>query len=264
MNQSQRNNNFIVSLAGPNIDLTIVNIEEMNNYCEHWGKLATIVTEKKSYEKLEKLNYSLIGNYKKPKARTVVSNKKPYFAVYASLSENYMNGLLIAEDDTMSEVISELLCDGPGWKEHGVDIMVCRNGLGFITEREMGRADYLRISADPDFDPSILQKIFEVYQEKALAVMICQMFANDQYDTVKRYIDKKSGYYSEQGLSDYVDYYEMNKQLAYFVYFDVKNGKIINVGFETLMPFMKGLHKNGLLPMEDAELEILAKQITIK
>jgi len=254
---------FIISSAGPNIDLTIINIEEMNNYCKRWDKMATVVTEKKNYEKLEKLNYALIANYKKARPRAIISNKKPYLQVYTALSETYQNGLLIVEDDTMSVPIAELLCN-PKWGEHGVDIILCRNGFGTMTKDEQKRADYLRISADPDFDASILEELAKIYQERTLAVMIAQLFVNDQYDTLKAYIDKKSQHYAENGFSDYIDYYELNKQLSYFVYLDVKSGKIINVSYETLLGFMKKLNTMGVIPVQGEQLEVLAKQITAK
>jgi len=263
MNQSQRNN-FIVSLAGPNIDMTIVNIEEMNNYCNRWDKFAIVVTEKKTYGKLERLNYSLIANYKKAKPRVVITNKKSYFQVYSSLSKNYHKGLLVVEDDTTSVEISELLCENNNWEDHGVDILLCRNGLAFMTTEELKKANYLRISADPEFNPAILEKLSEIYQEKVLALLISQLFVNEQYDTVKAYIEKRSNYYSDQGISDYIDYYEMNKQLAYFIYFDVKEGKILNVNTRTLLTFMEKLKDMGILPIEKEELGSLAKQITIK
>jgi hypothetical protein len=263
MENQEQHNNFVISLAGANIDLTIVNIEEMSHYCEQRGRLASVVTEKKTYEKLEKLNFSLVGNYKKALPRVINTKTKQYLYVYNSLSENYHRGLLIAEADTISDSISDILCNSDKWVKNDVDIMICRNGFSSMTECEMKRANYLRISADPDFDPSIFQKIDKIYEHKVMSLMICQLFVNDQYDTVTRYLNKQSSYYEGQGMTEYVDYSELNKQLAYFIYYDVENDKILNVHKSVILAFMRKLAESGMFPIPKDQLELVADAITL-
>jgi hypothetical protein len=235
----------------------------MSGYCRNRNRLANVITEKQTYGELEKLNYSLIMNYTKPKPRVINTKNKEYLHVYNSLSERYKGGLLIAESDTLSDPISELLCKSKNWKDNDVDIMICRNGFASMTKDEMQCANLLRISADPDFNPGIFQEIDDVYKHQVLSLMICQFFVNDQYDTVNRYMNLQNEKYSMQGISDYIDYYELNKQLAYFLYYDVAADKILNVDKATLEAFLKKMSKEGFLPIPEIQIEPLAEALTV-
>lgn len=262
VNQSQHNK-FIISVAGANLDISIVNIEEMSAYCQKLSRLANVVTEKKSYGHLEKLNYALVANYNKAKPRVINSKNSQYLKVYSSLAQNYKAGLLIVEDDTVSEPIVELLCKNDCWSKNDVDIIICRNSLSMISEDEVKCANYLRMSADPEFSPMILPVIESLWKEKIISIMVAQYFVNDQYETVKAYIKKQSDYYNSQGITDYVDYYEINKQLAYFIYYDIANDKIINVDNETMVTFLKKFSAQGVIPLDDAKIRQLADAITL-
>jgi hypothetical protein len=252
-NGEQRNTDFVVSLSGANIDLTIVNIEEMAQYCSQRGRLANVVTEKKTYGELDKLNYSLIMNYKNPKPRKVITKDKPYVHVYSILAEKYKQGLLIAEADTISEPISDNLCKNDKWEANDVDIMVCRS-FASVTEDELKRATLLRISADPDWDPMVLQRVGQVFKEGVGAIMIAQLFANENYDTVNAYIDRQKEKYSAAGLTEFINYYELRRQLAYFIYYDVGTKKLVNVDRDVILTFIKRLPREMLpVPVEDIE-----------
>lgn len=261
-NQSQHNR-FIISVAGANLDISVINIEEMSAYCQGRNRLANVVTEKKSYSHLEKINYGLVGNYNKAKPRVINSKNSQYLKVYTSLSQNYKSGLLVVEDDTISEPIIELFCKNDSWAKNDVDIMLCRNSLSMISADEVKCANYLRISADPEFSPMILPAIESLWKEKIISIMVAQYFVNDQYDTVKAYIKKQSDYYNSQGITDFVDYYEINRQLAYFIYYDIENDKIINVNNETMVDFLKKLSAKGIIPLDDAKVKQLADLITL-
>lgn len=259
----EEHNYFVVSVSGVNIDMSIVNMEEMSGYCDNRKRLASVVTEKVTYEPLEKLNYSLMFNYSRPKPRIVVTKKKLYFKAYQALAEQYKSGLLIAESDTVSEDISELLCNSDKWRENDVDIIICRHGFKEITEAEMKRANYLRISADPDFDPLLFQQgMGDHFKEKALTILLCQLFANENYNQANAYLDIKNKEYANEGLVDFIDYYEMNKQLAYFVYYDVLNDKVLNISREVMTAFMDSL-KDTILPFGSDTIRQFAEKITL-
>lgn len=262
MNPEQRKNDFVISISGANIDMAIVNIEEMEGYCKSRGRLANVVTEKQTYGELEKLNYSLIMNYKKPKPYVVNSKNKPYLEVYSSLVKNYKGGLLIAEADTISESITEVLTKD-GWKENDVDIMICRDSLGSVTEAEMKAANLIRFSADPDFSPDVFSKLEPYYKAKTMSFIICQLFVNEQYNLVNQYLDKQSKYYTDQGISEYIDYYELNRQLSFFLYFEVDSNKIINIERPVLTEFLIRMSKSGLIPIPLDKIDIYVDVITV-
>jgi hypothetical protein len=257
-------NHFIISTAGVNIDTTIVTIEEMQLYLNQWNRRAIVATEKKTYDELDKMNYQLVFNYKLPKVMTVNTRNKPYLDVYTFLLDKYKSGLLVVEGDTLSDEISELICKSDKLEKNDIDIIICRDGLESMTEYEMKKANYLRIHADPDMNLMVFQKIGEIYQEKILTLMVAQLFANEQYAEVNSYIEKENKKYSDMGFKDFVDYYELNKQLSYFVYVDVVNNKILNIDKETLQPFLLKMKADLHLPMADNEIPGMAESLTIK
>lgn len=258
------NNNFIISIAGNVVDITIINMEEMAQYNEVRKRIASVVTEKKSYNELPKMNYQLAFNYSKPKSMVINSKNKPYVNVFEHLLYKYTDGLLIVETDTLSEAISDLLCKSNSVSNNDIDIMICRNSLGEMTIDECKKANYLRISADPSFEPSMLQKLQSFYQERILTIMICQLFVNEQYNAVKAYVDQKNNEYSKAGYNDFIDYYELNKQLAYFLYFDAVNNKVLNISRENLRAFALKLQKEKILPVTEDILNQLINAITFE
>jgi hypothetical protein len=262
METRKQPNNFIISLAGANIDTTIVTIEELHQYCSLKSRMAIVATEKKTYGELGVMNYQFIMNHTKPKVLTTNTKNRPYIDVYAFILEKYKNGLLVVECDTLSDNISDIICKSEKLEENDIDIMICRDGFEAMTTGEMRKANYLRIHADPDINLTVFQKLTDFYQEKVLGLMIAQLFVNDQYAEVNSYFEKHNERYSKQGLTDYVDYSELNKQLSYFIYFDVENNKIMNVGKDTLIAFMIKMKAQGLLPFPEDQLPVIAESLT--
>ncbi len=254
MNQQKPHNDFVISIAGTNIDISIINIEEMTGYCSGRNRFANVITEKKSYDELDRTNYSLIMNYTKPKPRVVSTKNKQYLQVYNVISEKYKGGLLIAESDTLSDPIVDLLCKSDNWHKNDVDIMVCREGFSSVSQDEFARADFLRISADPAIDPSIFLKLGDFFQEKTMSLMISQLFANEQYENINNYVNTQNDHYRQQGMTEYIDYHALNKQLAYFIYYDVKQNKILNVDKQVIIEFVKRMSKEGALPIPETHI----------
>jgi hypothetical protein len=255
---------FIVSLSGVNIDTAIVNIEEMQQYCSVRKRMAIVATEKKNYGELDKMNYQLVMNYAKPKVMAVNTKGKNYLNVYSFLLDKYKSGLMIVESDTLSDAISDMICKSEKLECGDIDVMICREGFASMTEGEMQKANFLRIHADPDMNPTIFQKLGDFYQEKVGGLMIAQFFANDQYEEANSYFERESNKYSKSGLTDFVDYYQQTKQLSYFVYFDVTNNKILNVNKEVLSKFMAKMKSQGLLPVPEEQIPIIAESLTIE
>lgn len=260
--EPKKPHNFIISLAGANIDTTIVNIEEMRQYCTIRKRMAIVATEKKTYGELDKMNYQLVMNYVKPKVMAVNTKGKDYLHAYSFLLDKFKSGLMIIESDTLSDPISDLICKSEKLNASDIDIIICREGFESLTIGEMRKANFLRIHADPDMNPTIFQKIQDFYQEKVLGLMIAQFFANDQYEEVNSYFEKENSKYSKAGLTDFVDYYELNKQLSYFVYFDVENNKILNVDKDTLAAFITKMKSMGLFPLPEDQIPVIAESLT--
>lgn len=258
----KQHNAFIVSLAGQNIDTTIVNIEEMQGYVKERKRFAVIGTEKRTYGELDRMSYQFVMNYTKPKIFALDSKKKPSLNVYTYLLEKFRSGLIIIESDTLSDPISELICNSEQLSKNDIDIMICRNGFEDMTDGERRKANYLRIHANPDMNPAIFEKLGEFYQEKVTALMISQFFVNCQYEEVNTYFEKHNEIYAKQGLKDFVDYSQLNKQLAYFIYYDVANNKILNLSKDILEDFIKKMKAQGLMPMPDEEIPVLAEMLT--
>jgi hypothetical protein len=260
---TKQHNDFILSFAGANIDTTVVMIEEMQLYCEHRNRIAVVGTEKKSYGELDRMNYQLVQNYHKPKIMAVNTKNKPYFDVYTYLLDKFKNGLIIVETDTISDPISDLICKSDKMAVNDIDIMICHNGFEALIPGEVRKANLLRIHANPDINPAVFQLIADFYQDKSMAVIIAQMYANDQYEQLTEYFNRENEKYSKQGLKDYIDYFEYSKQVAYFVYFDVEHNKILNITKEDLEAFMKKMKGTGMLPIPDEEIPVYAEIISI-
>lgn len=261
--KKQPKNDIVISLAGANIDTTIVTIEEMHLYSEKRKRIAIVTTEKKTYGELDRMNYQLIGNYSKPKVLAINTRNKPYFDVYTYLLEKYKSGLLIAESDTISENISELICKSNRLSSNDIDVMICRDGFESMTQIEMERANFLRIHANPDQNMMIFQTIGDFYKEKVLGIMISQFYVNHQFEESNKYFERLNEEYTKRGFSDFVDYYQLNKQLSFCAYFDVFNNKILNINKETVASFMKVMKAQGLLPIPDDQIIPIAESITI-
>jgi len=253
-------NKVILSIAGENIDNTIINVEEMKMYVQERKRNAIVVTEKKAYGELDKMIYQLVGNYIKPKPRCVVTKSKPFYDVYSFLLDRYKGGLLIAESDTISEPIVGLLCNSPKVKENDIDVMICQNGYNNVSDLEFKKADYLRIHADLDIMSNIegfVARLQQLYNEKFISILLSQLFVNLQYEEVTHYLNEKNEKYASEGYTDFIDYYESNKQLSYFVYFDIHNNKILNLGKNdiiSLIDRIREVNENLVIPAEQVKL----------
>jgi hypothetical protein len=259
----RQHNDFIISVAGPNIDTSIVTIEEMKLYCEQRKRIAIVGTQKKVYGEIDRLNYPTVMNYHKPKVLAVSSKNKPYLDVYAYLLDNFKTGLLIIETDTNSEVIIDMVCKSDKLTVNDIDVMVCREGFEAMSAGEIRKANLLRIHANPDINPVIFEKLSEFYGHKSLGIMLSQMYSNDQYNEVTAYMDKQNEVYGAKGYTDYVDQYELSKQISFFVYFDIVHNKILNISCKDLEEFIFRSKEQGFLPFPADAIPVMAKELTI-
>jgi hypothetical protein len=250
-------------VSGASVDTTVVTTEEMELYSKHRKRIAIILTEKKSYGELDKLNYTLVSNYSKPKVLAVSTRNKPYLDVCSFLLQKFKSGMIVIEKDTISDPITDLVCHSDGMFLNDIDIMICREGLECITPNEIQKANLLRIHANPELNPLIFNSLQEIYQEKTATIMIAQYFANDQYNEASSYLDSGNERYEKQGMKDYLDIYEISKQLSFFVYLDIIHNKILNVSKESIIAFLKKLKASGAFPIPDEQMAGFAEDITI-
>ena len=259
-----RRNDFIISIAGSNIDTTIVNIEEMEQYCKQRHRLAIVATEKRTYGELDRMNYQLVMNYTKPKVMAINSKGRPYYEVYSFLLDRYKSGLMVIEGDTISEPISELICKSDQLVLNDIDIMICRDGLESMKPCEMKKANLLRIHANPDINPLIFKTLTDFYEDKTLGIMVAQFLANEQFDEVNSYFESENEKYKKEGLKNVVDYYQLNRQLSFFVYYDVDSGKILNLDRDTVEHFVRKMKAVGMLPIPDNDLKQVVESLTVQ
>jgi hypothetical protein len=263
MNSQMQHNDFTISVAGPNIDTTIVTMEEMQSYTNSRKRMSIVTTDKKTYGEMDRMNYQLVMNYTKPKAMAVNSKNKPYMEVHSWLLEKYKSGLIVIESDTVNEDIADMICKTDYLVLNDIDIIICREGFESITGSEIKKANLLRIHANPELNPMIFQSLQDFYQEKFLGIMICQFFCNDQYEQLLAHFHEREEEYTKSGMTDFVDYYQYNKQMAFFVYFDVEHNKILTVDKETLTQFMMKMNSGGMLPIPKNQIPLIAESLTI-
>jgi ribose 5-phosphate isomerase RpiB len=260
----RQHNDFIISVSGVNIDSSIITLEEMDGYCAGRRRIAIIGTNKKTYERLDRINYPLVENYKKPKAFTVNAKTKRWIDVYEWLLTKFHNGMMVIEKDTVSDDVADLVAKSINLYENDIDIMICREGFETITNHEMRKANLLRIHANPEIDMMVFTKLQDFYKEKVIGLMIAQQFVNEQYEQVNKYFNEHNSRYTEQGLKDYVDFYEYQKQLAFFLYFHTESGKILGITAAQVAEFIRKLKAAGLIPVQEEDIVPLSESITVK
>jgi hypothetical protein len=235
----------------------------MAGYCKERGRLANVVTKKHTYDHIDPINYSLIMNYKNPKPRVVTVKNKPFADVYKIIGERFKAGLIIAESDTISDSITESFCKNENWKNNDIDIMICKS-FASLTIQEAEHANLFRISADPDFDMSVMLKIGEHINKYAVGtIMVAQMFVNDNYNKVVKYMEEQIPKYEGLGMTDFVDYSELNRQFAYFAYIDLGSGKILNIERQVIKEFLLQNYKLFMPNIPEEKIPGYVEMITL-
>lgn len=240
-----RPSKYIVAVADPNIDTSIIDIEEAEQYVNKYERRAIIISGKEVFKNamIEKTKYIFIMNATKPTVRVIDSNGDSFKKVYEYLGGKYLNGLIIAHAETLTNHIANDLAMLSG---KGLDFIVYRQDLMDLSGNERGRMNFLRIHYNLDFVFSKNQ--FSSFTEKygiqnAIGIYTTQYIVNAQYGIAQNYFQEHSEKFEKEGWEDFIDYYQMNKQFAYFLYYDMKRSKIIGMSGEKIHEYMELMFK---------------------
>ena len=182
-------------------------------------------------------------NATKPALRLIDNDRQQYKKVYDYILSYYKNGLLIAYPETITNDIADSFAQVSG---QGMDIIIYRNDLLELSGNERSRTTYMRIHANRAF---ILSKgFFDTVKEKygernALGIFTSQFIANYQDNVCHHYIKENTELCESLGKEDYINYKELNRQLAFHVYYDMIRSKVLNCSKEELIFYMSMMFK---------------------
>jgi hypothetical protein len=240
-----RPSKYIVAICDPSVDTSIIDMEEADNYVNKFNRRAIIISSKESFKKsdLELTKYIFIVNATKPAVRLIDPNGESYKKVYEFIVKKFLNGLIIAHADTVTNHIADELSTLTG---KGLDFIIYRQNLMELTMNERSKMNYLRIHYNPDFIFS--KDMFTNYVEKfgnqtAIGIFLTQYIVNTQQSIARSYFEDQSKIFEDQGLEDFVDYYQMNRQFAYYLYYDLRAGKVIGMSADKLQEYMEYMFK---------------------
>jgi hypothetical protein len=236
---------YIVSVCDPNIDTHIIDLEESRAYVEKYNRRCLIVTDKDVLKDSDEdqLKFIWINNWSKPGVKVLDNMGKSFKEVYKYILPKFQNGLLITHANTITNEIANDIALNKG---NGLDFMVYRQDLMSISNNEKMRMNYLRIHYNPEFifSKEYYRNFSEVYSDSnAIGIFTAQYIANATYAACETQIKKYNAFFEKQGAEDYVNYYEMNKQQAFYVYYDFTAGKIFGFSKEKIMHYMSLMFK---------------------
>jgi hypothetical protein len=78
-----------------------------------------------------------------------------------------------------------------------------------------------------------------------------------------KYLQRQSKVYEGNGYTEYVNYYEMNKQISYFLYYDVQRNKILNLDKKSLKEFVLELLDSGFPIMPKEHIDLVIDELTL-
>ena len=238
--QLNRPTNFIVVLADKILDVSPIDIDQANRYVEKYDRRAIILTTNKSFDDIETVSYRNIMNAIKPCFRRVDTHDDQYLNVYQRLTKLYKNGLLIAYKETVTSGIAQMLAETEGI---GLDIVIHRESPVILTKPEIQRVNFFRIHKNDNFGFSkeYLEVLSKMYgQVSAVGISIAQYISNQQYNIFNKYFTERSLELAHTGMTDFIDNAQYAEQLAYHVYYDMVNDKILGLEREKCIPYISG------------------------
>jgi hypothetical protein len=240
-NELLRPTKFIIVVCDRNIDTHIIDIEEARKYVEKFNRRAIIVSNKEIFkdEELPMLKYNFIMNATTPALKLIDHCGQSYKTVFKFINSNFKCGVVIAHEDTLTNEIADTLAQN---KDNGLDFVLYRPDLMQLSGNERTKMNYIRFHANSEF--SITKENLRLFTEKfgqniAIGIFTCQMIVNYQYKLCQDYFTEHSERYKEAGLTNYIDYYAVNKQQAYHVYYDTMRSKIIGFDVEKIKFYME-------------------------
>jgi len=240
-----RPSNYIVVVCDSNIDTHIIDNEEAEKYVQAYDRRALIITDKEVFKNsdIQKIKYLFISNATTSAVKLIDPSGASFKSVYEHLQNKFKNGLIIAHPETITHEIADNLAQN---KVNGLDFIVYRQDLMGISGNERMRMNYLRIHYNPEFQftKEYFNNFSEVYgMNSAIGIFTCQYIANTQYNICEAYVKENSEQYDKDGVKDYVDYYQLNKQFAYHVYYDFSTNKILEFSGEKIKYYMELMFK---------------------
>ncbi len=237
--------NYMVVVCDKNIDTHIIDLDEAASYVHKFSRKAIIISDREVFKDqgVSAINYNFIMNVTKPAIKLIDNNRQQYRKVYEYILANYKNGLIIAYPETITNDIADKFAVS---KSSGHDFIVYRNDLMELTGNERAAMTYMRIHYNTELPLSQGQfgNIKEKFGERnAIGIFTCQFIANYQYNACMYYFNEQSEKYEEMGKHDYINYRELNRQIAYHVYYDMVRSKILNFSPEKLKFYMELMFK---------------------
>jgi len=239
--QLKRPTNFIVVLADRVLDVSSIDIKQAEDYVAKHNRRAIVITTNKSFSDIDKVSYRNIMNAVKPVFRRVDTHDDEYFKVYQKLTKIYKNGLLIAYRETITNGIAQMLAET---EDIGLDIVMQRESALILTKPEIQRVNFFRIHKNDNFRfcAEVMKILNSMYGEAAaMGISLAQFISNCQYDIFGKYFNEMSLEIAREGLTNFINNDEYVHQLAYHVYYDMVNDRIIGLEREKCIPYIAGL-----------------------
>lgn len=247
----ERPTNFIVVLADKILDTSPVDIERAQEYCDKFSRRSIVLTTNKSFDDIQTVYYQAITNATKPVFRRVDTRNDAYSKVYRRLIKNYKNGLMICYADTLTdEICSELaILNGTG-----LDLIIHRDAPVLLTPAECSRVTFFRIHYSQNFSFSndylgILADKFgwdsdegrKYGSDTGFGLALCQFIVNTQWTECQKYYTEISRKIALDGITDFIDTQAYDRQLAFHVYYDMVNSRILGLDRDKCIPYISGL-----------------------
>ena len=241
----KRPSKYIIVVADPVIDTHIIDLQEATDYCEKYKRKAIFVSGKEVMENeaLDKVKYIYLNNATKPVVRIADPNGQGFKEVHNFILTKYQNGLVIAHPETITNEIADKMAKN---KSNGLDFIVYRQDLMLLSAAEKMRVNFMRIHFNSEFQFS--KGYYRNFTEKfgehtAIGIFTAQYIANAQYNLCQSYFKKYRDQLEEVEANEYIDYKELNSQIAYHVYYDFNSNKIIDFNAEKLKGYMELVFK---------------------
>ena len=237
--------NYVTVLCDPKIDTSIIDLEEAAAYVKKFNRRAIIISDREVFKdaSLALLKYNYVMNTTKPSVRLIDNDRQQYRKVYDYILANYKNGLVIAYPETITNDIADSFAKASGV---GLDIVIYRSDLLELTGNERARTTYMRIHPNSEFPLSkaYFDTIKEKYSERnAMGIFTAQFIANYQDNVCRHYIKENTELCESLGKEDYINYQELNRQMAFHIYYDMNRAKVLNCTKDELVFYMTMMFK---------------------
>jgi len=256
--------NFILVVADKTVDTSIIDIEEAEKYVKHHNRKAAIITDSPAFNNIPEIYFGHLQIWTVPDFKKIKTNQEPYNNVYQLILERYKNGLLIAGENTLTNEIASKLALS---KNCGIDFMIYRDNMITISIEERKRINWMRIHKNKNFVFNLgnMAALNDAYGDPEISygIMLSHYITRYQYETLQQYINDTSQELILTGYTDnIIEKYSYNRQLAYYVYFDLVRKKIHGVDSEKFYDYVEALNEILNIPVNEEETRLIANLYT--